>query len=361
MLRWPMRSRRPPVAVEALWPRRWPPRRHHATASTSLADSIADITPERIRNFCIIAHVDHGKSTLADRLMDMTGAVQGAQAQAQLLDTLEVERSRGITVKAQTVSLVHRDLASGETYLLNLIDTPGHVDFGYEVSRSIAACQGALLLVDATKGVQAQTVANFYLAFEQDLTIVPVVNKVDLDHADVDGTLAQLHDAFGIETAETLAISAKTGLGCADLLQAVVDKMPPPAATADAPLQVCVSGRAAAPRGRADARVAEGAKARVAEGDEARGRSGALPRPMAVPSPSDAARPSSQVLLFDSWFDEFRGVLCLVEVLGGTLRLGAEASRRPCTCTHAHMHTCTHAHMHTCTHAHMHTCTCTCT
>ena len=146
--------------------------------------------PERIRNFCIISHVDHGKSTLADRLMELTGAITANEANEQLLDSLEVERSRGITIKAQTVSLLHR-APGGEVFLLNLIDTPGHVDFSYEVSRSIAACQGALLLVDATKGVQAQTVANFLLAFEQELAITPLVNKIDLPHADVEGTLEQ--------------------------------------------------------------------------------------------------------------------------------------------------------------------------
>ena len=180
------------------------------------------IPPSHIRNFCIISHVDHGKSTLADRLMDMTGAVPSGKSRAQLLDSLEVERSRGITVKAQTVSLFHRDEASGELYLLNLIDTPGHVDFSYEVSRSIAACQGALLLVDCTKGVQAQTVANFWLAFEQDLAILPIVNKVDLGHADVQGALAQMATAFDTDADEALQISAKTGLGTARMWQALL-------------------------------------------------------------------------------------------------------------------------------------------
>jgi len=165
-----------------------------------------------------VAHVDHGKSTLSDRLMELTGAVPKHRSQAQLLDNLAVERERGITIKAQTVSLLHRDPSSGELYLLNLIDTPGHVDFSYEVSRSIAACQGAILLVDATKGVQAQTVANFFLAFEQELAIVPTLNKVDLDHADIAGSLAQMRDAFDVQTDDALLISAKTGDGCAALL-----------------------------------------------------------------------------------------------------------------------------------------------
>ena len=248
--------------------RRWSTSLIPSTAlQRDLLEDVHLIPPERIRNFCIIAHVDHGKSTLADRLIEMTGAISRKQAQAQLLDSLAVERSRGITIKAQTVSLLHVDKEDGETYLLNLIDTPGHVDFSYEVSRSIAACQGALLLVDATKGVQAQTVSNFFLAFEQDLAITPVVNKVDLGHADVEGTLMQMQTAFDVETEDAMCISAKTGVGCEGMLPALVRRMPPPAARREAPLRL---------------------------------------------------------LLFDSWYDEYRGVLCLVEVLDGVLRTGQQ-------------------------------------
>jgi len=209
-----------------------------AADQPALLAEVGSIPPERIRNFCIVSHVDHGKSTLADRLMSMTGAVTAKHAQAQLLDSLAVERERGITIKAMSVSLLHRHPTSGEAYLLNLIDTPGHVDFSYEVSRSIAACQGALLLVDATKGVQAQTVANFFLAFEQGLEITPVVNKVDLPHADVEGALAQIRAAFDLETESAHCISAKTGLGTDALLAHVVDELPPPTATADEPLRL---------------------------------------------------------------------------------------------------------------------------
>ena len=257
-------SKRPPCGCS---------RRLASAATDQQAELFAvahEIPPSHIRNFCIISHVDHGKSTLADRLMDMTGAVPSGKSRAQLLDSLEVERSRGITVKAQTVSLFHRDEASGELYLLNLIDTPGHVDFSYEVSRSIAACQGALLLVDCTKGVQvrtaaaaitqrlagrtapthytrsflslsqAQTVANFWLAFEQDLAILPIVNKVDLGHADVQGALAQMATAFDTDADEALQISAKTGLGTARMWQAVLL----------APQRTALASRGCPPRGR---------------------------------------------------------------------------------------------------------------
>ena len=227
-------SKRPPCGCS---------RRLASAATDQQAELFAvahEIPPSHIRNFCIISHVDHGKSTLADRLMDMTGAVPSGKSRAQLLDSLEVERSRGITVKAQTVSLFHRDEASGELYLLNLIDTPGHVDFSYEVSRSISACQGALLLVDCTKGVQAQTVANFWLAFEQDLAILPIVNKVDLGHADVQGALAQMATAFDTDADEALQISAKTGLGTARMWQAVLL----------APQRTALASRGCPPRGR---------------------------------------------------------------------------------------------------------------
>ncbi|EFN57155.1 hypothetical protein CHLNCDRAFT_56093 [Chlorella variabilis] len=214
--------------------------------------------PDRIRNFSIIAHVDHGKSTLADRLLEATGAI-AAGGQAQYLDKLQVERERGIT--AQTVSLVYRHL--GADYLLNLIDTPGHVDFSYEVSRSLAACQGALLLVDASQG--AQTVANFFLAFEQDLAIVPVLNKIDMDSAEPQRVAQQLKDAFDIEPEECLRVSAKTGLGLEAVLPAVVERVPPPRGDPSADLRM---------------------------------------------------------LLFDAYHDEYRGVVCLVEVLDGRVQKG---------------------------------------
>ena len=239
-MRWPPTALwRPPTA---LWRRSGvvTPRYLCSRAAVPQAELLAElesIPPARTRNFCIVAHVDHGKSTLSDRLMELTGAVPKG-GQKQMLDNLAVERERGITIKAQTVSLVHRDEASGELYLLNLIDTPGHVDFSYEVSRSIAACQGALLLVDATKGVQAQTVANFFLAFEQELAIVPTVNKIDLDHANVDGALEQLRDAFDIPTDDALLISAKTGVGCDAILPAILTRVPPPLADANKPLRL---------------------------------------------------------------------------------------------------------------------------
>lgn len=223
----------------------------------------ADFPPSRIRNFSIIAHVDHGKSTLADRLMELTGAIRpGAR---QYLDKLQVEKDRGITVKAQTASLVYVNPRDQVPYLLNLIDTPGHVDFSYEVSRSLAACQGALLLVDASQGIQAQTVANFFLAFEANLTIIPVLNKIDLPAADVSRVTAQLADAFDLPPSECLAVSAKTGTGLESVLTTIVDRIPPP-----------------------------------------RGDQTAPPR----------------MLLFDAFHDEFRGVVCLIAVIDGRLRKG---------------------------------------
>ena len=196
--------------------------------------SLSDFPPERVRNFSIIAHIDHGKSTLADRLLELTGAVSpGAR---QYLDKLQVEKERGITVKAQTASLVYNRPSDGQSYLLNLVDTPGHVDFSYEVSRSLAACQGCLLLVDASQGVQAQTVANFFLAFEQDLAIVPVLNKIDMPAAEPDRVAQQLGEAFDIPPEETnLRVSAKTGKGLEAVLEAVVERIPPPKGNVDGP------------------------------------------------------------------------------------------------------------------------------
>ncbi len=224
---------------------------------------IQTFKPDHIRNFSIIAHIDHGKSTLADRLLEITGTISSRQKNEQFLDKLQVERERGITVKAQTASLFYE--YKGEIYLLNLIDTPGHVDFSYEVSRSLYACQGALLLVDAAQGVQAQTMANFFLAFEQELDIIPVINKIDMANADPERIAKEMHKAFDVEQEDLLLISAKTGQGLDKLLPAIIDRIKPPKGDADKPFKG---------------------------------------------------------LLFDSWFDEYRGVICLVEVVDGALRKG---------------------------------------
>ncbi|XP_068181828.1 translation factor Guf1, mitochondrial [Antennarius striatus] len=218
---------------------------------------------ERIRNFCIIAHIDHGKSTLADRLLEMTGAITKTDKNKQVLDTLQVERDRGITVKAQTASLLYSN--QGKEYLLNLIDTPGHVDFSYEVSRSISACQGVLLVVDANRGVQAQTMANFYLAFEAELAIIPIINKIDLKNADPERVEAQIEKVFDISREECIRISAKFGTNVENILQAIVDRIPPPVASADDPFKA---------------------------------------------------------LVFDSDFDHYRGVVANIAVLGGEVRKG---------------------------------------
>ncbi|KAI9188924.1 Translation factor guf1 mitochondrial [Blastocladiella emersonii ATCC 22665] len=225
---------------------------------------LASYPPERIRNFSIIAHIDHGKSTLADRLLELTGTIRKDRVNKQVLDKLKVERERGITVKAQTVTMFHT--YKGERYMLNLIDTPGHVDFSYEVSRSLSACQGALLLVDVCQGIQAQTVANFYLAFGQDLEIVPVLNKIDLPAADPVRIKQQIETAFELPTDDILQISGKTGINCEAVLDAVVEKIPaPPPAEGQVPVKA---------------------------------------------------------LLFDSWFDVYRGVICLFKVLDGKITKG---------------------------------------
>ena len=192
-------------------------------ALSDLEKRIATIPIERFRNFCIVAHVDHGKSTLSDRLLELTGTIQPG-ANKQVLDKLDVERERGITVKAQTCSMLYN--YHGLDYLLHLVDTPGHVDFRAEVSRSYASCGGALLLVDASQGVQAQTVANFYQAFAQGLQLVPVINKVDLPSADPKRALEQMANAFEIDTDKTVLVSAKTGLNVAQLLPTIIEEIP---------------------------------------------------------------------------------------------------------------------------------------
>ncbi|XP_071724018.1 LOW QUALITY PROTEIN: translation factor GUF1 homolog, mitochondrial-like [Rutidosis leptorrhynchoides] len=239
---------------------------------------LSQFPTEKIRNFSIIAHVDHGKSTLADRLLELTGTIKKGIGQPQYLDKLQVERERGITVKAQTATMFYsndshgpnvNDRRGSQTFLLNLIDTPGHVDFSYEVSRSLAACQGALLVVDAVQGVQAQTVANFYLAFESNLMIIPIINKIDQPTADPDRVKAQLKSMFDLEPTDCLLTSAKTGWGLEQVLPAVIERMPPPPGKSDSPLRM---------------------------------------------------------LLLDSYYDEYKGVICHVAVVDGVLRKGDKIS-----------------------------------
>ncbi|MBR56890.1 MAG: elongation factor 4 [Myxococcales bacterium] len=218
---------------------------------------------ERTRNFSIVAHIDHGKSTLADRLMVLTGAVSEREMREQFLDNMDLERERGITIKSQTVRLEYA-ADDGETYTLNLLDTPGHVDFSYEVSRSLAACEGALLVVDATQGVEAQTLANAYLAVESDLALIPVVNKIDLPSAEPERVLAEVAEGIGIEVDQAVQVSAKTGIGLKDLVETIIREIPPPTGDPDVPLKA---------------------------------------------------------LIFDSWYDPYRGVVALVRVFEGTLKV----------------------------------------
>ena len=217
-----------------------------------------------IRNFCIIAHIDHGKSTLADRLLEMTGVFEQRQMVEQILDSMELERERGITIKSKAVRMQYTAL-DGETYTLNLIDTPGHVDFSYEVSRALAACEGALLVVDATQGIEAQTLANVYMALEHDLETIPVINKIDLPSARPEEVKKEIEDVIGLDASEAPLISAKTGENCRGVLEAIVKHIPAPAGDESAPLQA---------------------------------------------------------LIFDAFYDNYRGAICFVRVMQGTVRPG---------------------------------------
>ncbi|KAL2441901.1 Translation factor GUF1, mitochondrial [Exophiala dermatitidis] len=264
---WPWPSFRKNVACPSSFPQRNFATTLVRTAApsappTELERRIAAIPIERYRNFCIVAHVDHGKSTLSDRLLELTGTIQPG-SNKQVLDKLDVERERGITVKAQTCSMIYN--YKGEDYLLHLVDTPGHVDFRAEVSRSYASCGGALLLVDASQGIQAQTVANFYLAFSQGLTLIPVINKVDLPHADPPRALEQMHDTFELDPDSAVLVSAKTGLNVESILPAVIEKIPAPVGDHTKPLRL---------------------------------------------------------FLVDSWYSAYKGVILLVRLFDGELRAG---------------------------------------